>query len=101
MTSGVAKIVRTRQVAIDVARIRRYIAADNPAAADRLFARIDQGVRRLTEFPESGSPRDEIRPGCRALIISGYRVLHAYDRDTDTVTIITIVEPYRNLEGIP
>lgn len=96
----VAKIVRTRQVAVDVARIRRYIAADNPTAADRLLARIDAGVRRLSYFPELGSPRDDVRDGCRIWLVTGYRVLYEYDRTTDTVTIIAIVEPYRNLAGI-
>jgi plasmid stabilization system protein ParE len=57
-------------------------------------------VRLLADFPETGPAADEVRAGCRIVVISGYRVLYEYDASADTVTVMTIVEPYRELKGL-
>jgi toxin ParE1/3/4 len=75
-------------------RIWRYIALDSEAAADRLLLRIED----LAMFPQSGSPRDDIRPSMRMLVVAGYRILHEYEAADDFVTIVAVVEPYRNID---
>lgn len=44
-----------------------YIALDNPAAADRVLARIEQAVERLAEHPSIVRPGRV--PGTRELVI--------------------------------
>ena len=90
-----AEIVRTKRAKSDLQRIWRYIARDSEAAATRLLERIDQRIRQLATFPESGPVRDDVRPGMRLLTVAGYRVLYEFDADLDRVRIIAVVEPYR------
>ena len=95
-----ARIVRTRRAKADLLRIWRFIALDNEAAADKLLERIDQRIVQLATFPESGAQRDEIRAGARLLVIIGYRVLYEYDRAAETVQIVAVVEPYRDIDDL-
>ncbi|MEG3179691.1 type II toxin-antitoxin system RelE/ParE family toxin [Sphingomonas sp. LT1P40] len=59
-----ADIVLSRRARDDFKRIYRFIALDNEAAADRLLLAIDAKIERLRIFPEIGTPREEIAPGC-------------------------------------
>jgi plasmid stabilization system protein ParE len=54
----------------------------------------------LADFPESAPPRDDIRPGFRMLVFVGYRVIYEYTAATNTVEIIAVVEPYRDLDNL-
>jgi toxin ParE1/3/4 len=66
-----------RAVALDgLEQARRYIAHDNPSAADGIFDQILWAVERLAEMPESGHPgRVE---GTRELVVPGTPYLVAY-----------------------
>jgi toxin ParE1/3/4 len=44
----------------DLEAIRTYIAENNPAAAGRVVALIEQIALRLGDFPESGQRSDEL-----------------------------------------
>jgi len=91
----VADIVRTRRAKADFLRIWRFIARDSEIAATRLLEQFDRRIRQLAIFPESGSPHDDVRPGLRMLVVSGYRVLYRFDVARDLVEIVAVVEPYR------
>lgn len=93
-----ARIILTAKAREDLRRIWEFIALDNEAAATRLLRRIDQRIRQLESFPESGSPHDEIRLGARLLVVAGYRVLYQFDAAQGVVRIVTVVEPYRDYE---
>jgi toxin ParE1/3/4 len=96
----VAKVTTSRQAATDLKRIWRFIALDNKAAATKLLLKIDQRIMQLVDFPETGCPRDDIRLGCRMLVVTGYRILYEYDAAADAVEVVAVVEPYRDMEGI-
>lgn len=90
----------SRQANADLKRIWRFIALDNKAAATKLLLKIDQRIGQLKDFPLTGSQQNEIREGCRMLVVTGYRILYEYDVTKNTVEIVAVVEPYRDLEGI-
>ncbi|MGA8402255.1 MAG: type II toxin-antitoxin system RelE/ParE family toxin [Stellaceae bacterium] len=69
--------------------INERIAADNPAAAARMIARIRDAVNRLARFPASGSPGRVA--GTRELVIAGTPYIVPYRVTGDAVQIITIL----------
>ena len=95
-----AKITITRQASADLRRIWRYIAFDNKAAATKLLLRIDRKIQQLTQYPESGSLHPEIRENCRMLVVTGYRILYEFDQPRNSIEIVALVEPYRDLGAV-
>lgn len=95
-----AEVRHSRRARSDLKRIWRYIALDSEAAADRFLGRIGRRLEDLAIFPQSGSPQDDLRPGPRMPIVAGYRILYEYEAAADFVTIVAIVEPYRNLDDL-
>ncbi len=77
--------------------IWRYIAADNPDAADRLLLRIDAKLQMLRAFPVIGPARDEVRPGCRMLVEGSYLLLYEYDASNNAIEVVAIVDGRRDL----
>ncbi len=84
----------------DLKRIWRFVALDNEPAADRLLRMIDGRIATLATFPQSAPARDDIRPGFRMLVVSGYRVIYEFSPTNDVVEILAVAEPYRDLEGL-
>ena len=95
-----AKVRHSVGARADLRRIWRFIALDNEAAADKLLLRIEQRISMLADFPESAPPRDDIRPGFRMLVFVGCRIIYEYTAATNTVEIIAVVEPYRDLDNL-
>lgn len=69
--------------------INERIAADNPAAAARMIARIRDAVNRLARFPASGRPGRVA--GTRELVIAGTPYIVPYRVKHDAVQIITML----------
>ena len=78
-------------------RIWRYIAAENPAAADRLLLKIDDKLQILRVFPEIGTLRDDIRPGFRMLVEGNYLLLYEHDETSDAVELISVIDGRQDL----
>lgn len=68
--------------------IRMYVAADKPAAAERLAMRIVAVVEALRDHPHLGRPGGE--PGVRELVIGGTPYIVVYRMDDTRLTISTI-----------
>ena len=83
------RLVYPRRYARRLEDIYERIAADNPAAAPRVVARIRTAVERLREFPAIGRPGRV--GGTRELVISGTPYIVPYRVKGDTVQIITIL----------
>lgn len=92
------RIRRLPQAIRDVDEIWEWIAADNIRAADRLGARIAETTDRLADFPESGTPRSELGPGLRSLVVGHYLVL--YRVGPDSVDIVRVVHGARELRAL-
>ena len=60
----------------DLLEIWLHIAAENPAAAERVFDRIEARVSILERFPEAGPARPEIAPDARVLVEPPYLILY-------------------------
>lgn len=89
--------VVSRRAAEELREIWRWIALDSPDAADRVLRRIDAKLRALCEFPGIGTPRDDIRPGVRMLIVGNYLLLYEYRESDGVVELVTIVDGRRDL----
>lgn len=82
---------RTRMQAV-----RRHIARDDPAAANRLIELILLQGNELAHFPRRGRVVLEVaNEDVRELIIKGYRVL--YEITDESIEILTVFEGHRLL----
>ena len=71
-----------------VSVIARYIAEDNPGAAERWVNELFDSVARLADFPESGRVVPEVGVRrIREVICGAYRVIYSVK---DKVEILTV-----------
>lgn len=78
----------------DLEQIRRYIAADNPIAAERVVARIKQQIEKLAKNPYLGAPGRE--PGTRRVVVTGLPYVAVYEIEGKEVLILGIFHGARN-----
>ena len=71
-----------------LALVEHYIAAENPAASQRLVDQIDDAVRRLSTFPLLG--RIGVVAGTRELVVPGTSYLVVYCALEKEVQILRI-----------
>jgi len=96
----VAELFVSRRAEADLRSIWRYIAYDNPAAADRVVLRIDKKMQLLRRFPAIGALRNEFRRGMRMLVEGNYLLLYEYDSRKDEVDLIAVIDGRRELSGL-
>jgi toxin ParE1/3/4 len=96
----VAELFVSRRADADLREIWRYIASDNPAAADRVLLRIDAKLQILRRFPQIGALRNDIRRGMRMLVEGNYLLLYEYDSRKDEVDLIAVIDGRRELSGL-
>jgi toxin ParE1/3/4 len=92
------KVVKTAQAQEDLFGLWATIAADSPAAADRLLDQVDARLKLLSAFPEMGASREELRAGLRNLVIGEYVAL--YRVLIDEVEIVRVVHGRRDFPGL-
>ncbi len=77
------RLIWTPDALRDIARLHRFLATKDRAAAGRAVAAIRGGVRLLTGHPEVGRPVDDMPPEFRewpvAFGAGGYLVLYRLD----------------------
>jgi toxin ParE1/3/4 len=96
----VAELFVSRRADADLREIWRYIASDNPAAADRVLLRIDAKLQILRRFPQIGALRNDIRRGMRMLVEGNYLLLYEYDSRKDEVDLIAVIDGRRELSDL-
>jgi toxin ParE1/3/4 len=89
------EVRRTRRAEADLVDIWIYIAADSPAAAERVIRRLEAAEGRLAQFPEMAPLREELLPGVRAWAVGEYLIF--YRVDPDAVEILRILHGARDL----
>ncbi|WP_112309341.1 type II toxin-antitoxin system RelE/ParE family toxin [Pseudogemmobacter bohemicus] len=82
----------------DLIAIWTHIAADDPAAADRVLDRLDEAASHLAQNPQMGPARDDIRPGLSYLVSGSYLLL--YRITDDGIKIVRAVHGRRDLYGL-
>ncbi len=91
------RVVFSPEAREDLRELAGYIAANaNRARARAYVARIRATCRSLSEFPERGAPRDELRAGLR-LIGFERRATILFHFGEDTVTIDRVLYCGRSL----
>lgn len=90
-----ARVFRTRRAREDLVEIWRYVARDNPMAADALLDRIDGSCSLLADNPELGQARPDIRPGLRYFVVERYIII--YRALEGGVEVVRVVHGARDL----
>lgn len=70
------KFTRTSATENDLLSIWRYVAGDNPEAADRLLRTLDEKCGILADNPYLGQSRSDIAPGLRYFPAGGYVIFY-------------------------
>jgi len=91
------RVVFSDRAKLRLRQIRRYVAEDNPVAAERVAIRIRQTIELLADFPRIG--RKWEGGATRALNVSSlpYRIHYRIDEAAETVQIITIAHTSRRM----
>lgn len=74
------------------------VEADIPTA-DGYLSRIEERIAALADFPQRGSPRNDLVAGLRTLTFER-RLLIAYNVDGKVVTIQRVINAFRDLAPI-
>jgi toxin ParE1/3/4 len=81
------QVVIGRLALRDMAKIREYIAKDNPAAASAFAERLLEEAESLRKFPERGGFIAE-RPGARFVIVHPYLVIYRIIAESGVVRVL-------------
>ena len=65
---------------VDLVSIHKYVARDNPAAADRLLYHLKQKFHLLAAQPLMGEERPDLAIGLRSLSAGNYLILYRVAR---------------------
>lgn len=98
-------LVWTRLARADLLDIYAVIAQDHPAAAERIFDRLEALTTLLRDQPRLGPRRPDIAPGLRMLADRPYLILYRLTPDTTegpvaAVEIIRVVDGRRDLKAL-
>lgn len=88
-------VLRTDRADEDLIEIWLNIAADSPAAADRVVDAIVERWRQLETHPYSGPAREDIGVGIRHLVSSPFLTL--YRVEGDDVRILRVLHGRRRI----
>ncbi len=79
-------------------RIRRWIAKQNPSAAERVVSQILHSIRRLEQFPNIGQATD--RGSMRLLQVTGLSYALSYRVTGEEIEILAVFDQRRNPEEL-
>ncbi|MEF3365480.1 type II toxin-antitoxin system RelE/ParE family toxin [Methylocystis sp. 9N] len=88
----------SKQAREDLLQIYVTIGADNVAAAERVYDRLEQLAAMLKEQPRLGLRRKDIQPKVRMLVERPYLILYELTPDTDRGTV-ELIEIVRVVDG--
>lgn len=86
----------------DLRDLVRFIAADDPATAERFGNRLVSKVETLASFPRIGRMVPEYRDDhVRELILTPYRIIYEVDDEGFVVTVLRIWHGARGEPELP
>ena len=99
------RLLWTPQARADLIDIYLTIGIEQPAAAERYLAKMEQKAKLLVGQPRLGVRKPEIHPAARMLIESPYVLLYETEPDTDegpidVVEIVRVVDGRRDLRNL-
>lgn len=92
------RLLKRPEAENDLEEIWWYIAQDSPNNADRFLDRIQERCSSLADFPQIGTPRDEIKKGLRSQTIGNYLIF--YFPLEEGIDIVRVLHGSRDLESL-
>jgi toxin ParE1/3/4 len=93
-----ARFTRSAAAEDDLIDIWRYIARDNPTAADSVLNKIDEACGHLADYPDMGPVRPDLALELRYFVVGRYLIL--YRQISDCVEIVRVVHGARYLADL-
>jgi len=81
------RVILSRPALRDLGEIARYIAQDNPSAAERVGTELVRLAESLSEMPRRGGQL-RARPGVRRLVSEPYLVTYRIDETQRVVYVL-------------
>ena len=93
-----ARVLRTATAKSDLSTIADFIAADNPAAAERWLDEVDQTLSVIAAYPHIGERVDQLAPGIRRHSMGQYLLFY---RPIDGgIELRRVLHGARNIEAL-
>lgn len=86
------------QAARDIENIWKYVAQNNPKAADKLFDTLRTTFPKLAKFPQMGKERPELAAYLRSFPVKSYLIF--YRPMDEGIEIVRILHGSQDIEGI-
>ncbi|HET6249152.1 MAG TPA: type II toxin-antitoxin system RelE/ParE family toxin [Tepidisphaeraceae bacterium] len=93
-----SRLLKSPLAESDLVSIGRFIAEDNPQAADALLDAFEEKFHLLVEQPEIGKQRAELAPGLRSFPVGKYLIF--YTPLPDGIVVIRVLHGARDLRRI-
>jgi toxin ParE1/3/4 len=90
------KVVFDDEALDDLRGIYRWIAADNPRAAEKIVARIFAKAERLASPELANMGRPGLDPGTRELIEYPYIIVYEVHEDRGEIVVLSVVHGARD-----
>jgi toxin ParE1/3/4 len=90
----------SRAARSDLIRIWAFIAEDNPSRADTFLDEFYATFKRLSDNPEMGRRRDELRTGIRSFSQGKYVVFYTFSDERNELDIVRVLSGYRDLDAL-
>ncbi len=82
----------------DLEEIWWYIAQDSPQNADRFLDRIEERCLALSDFPQIGTSRNDLKPGLRSQPVGNYLIFY-FPLDGG-IDIVRVLHGSRDIESL-
>ena len=82
------RIERSRASISDYEEIWRYIARDNPAAADRMITALERQIGTLATMPGSGRKEPNLAADLRSFPVGNYLIF--YRPGADGIAVVRV-----------
>lgn len=92
------RVVHSPRAKADLIELWTYIAADDPAAADRMLDLINQKLDMLAANPRLGPPRPDIAKGVRLFPVKRYVIL--YREQPSGIEVVRVVQGMRRMSNV-
>ena len=94
------KVIWTDRALADLGVILRYVARDNPEAAQRLGQNILEVTNLLSSFPKMGRIYPKSSRKSRCMPHKNYLIIYQEDENRRMIEILRILHGARNLENL-
>ena len=92
-----SRYILSPQAKSDIREIRKYIARNNPSAAQHLVELIRQKCKVIADFPNVGRSYANVASSLRGIPSGSYLILY---RPIETgIKVARVISGYRNLEA--